>query len=124
MDYCPSVDGEDYIGVNQTLTFQEGVSRFDINITIVGDRVQEPLEQFSAILETSDGDVRLNPSTTTIEISDTLCKYTAPSDLVQSIAVVTVRRIRISGRYDCPAMYHSHFVTVDNYSVKVYHDGG
>ncbi len=71
----PCLDGDDYIGGDHTLIFSQEVSRIDLNITLVGDQVLEPVEQFIGHLESPDGDLVLNPNRTLIQLVDTGSKF-------------------------------------------------
>ncbi len=62
------------MGQDRILTFTEGDTGRDINITILGDTVVEPTEVFFGELETSDPDVRLDPATTEVQITDSAGK--------------------------------------------------
>ena len=65
--------GEDYIGIDTMLTFpnpSNSGSKSCVNITIINDMVVESNETFSAILSTSDPNVRLQNNVSVITIVD------------------------------------------------------
>ncbi len=63
------------MGQDRILTFTEGDTGRDINITILGDTIVEPTEVFFGELETADPDVRLDPATTEVQITDSAGKW-------------------------------------------------
>ena len=46
-----AVAGEDYEGVNRTLTFSEGITSLTVPVTLLNDNKAELPEEFSAILD-------------------------------------------------------------------------
>ncbi len=73
MNFAFVSDGEDYNGQDLSLTFAQGDTGRDLNITILGDTVSEPTEYFFGHLETSDADVILNLNSTRVAITDSGC---------------------------------------------------
>ena len=68
----PIVDGSDYLGVTQSLTFDDGTTSITISISIIDNDVLEDNEEFFGQLATSvdSNVVMLEPASTTIEILD------------------------------------------------------
>ena len=68
----PIVDGSDYLGVRQRLTFDDGTTSITISIPIINNDILEDDEEFLGQLTSSmdSNVVMLNPPSTTIEILD------------------------------------------------------
>jgi hypothetical protein len=61
----------DYGALSQTVTMPKGSTSFDINVTIVGDTTEEPLEAFTITLDSvSDGTIAYPQGTVTIFDND------------------------------------------------------
>ena len=65
-----STAGSDYSNISQDLTFNQNNVRFPLNIQILGDGINEPVEFFEVDLSTTDTDATLDPPNTTITIND------------------------------------------------------
>ena len=65
-----STAGSDYSSISQDLTFNQNNVRFLLNIQILGDGTNEPVEFFEVDLSTTDTDATLDPLSTTITIND------------------------------------------------------
>ncbi len=87
-NFSPGSDGEDYNGQDLSLTFTQGDTGRDLNITILGDRVSEPTEYFFGHLETSDADVILNLNSTRVAITDSGCMRNLLARLLAVLVLV------------------------------------
>ena len=68
----PIVDGSHYLGVMQSLTFDDGTTSISISISIIGNDIHEDDDEFFGQLTTSvdSNVVMLDPALTTIAILD------------------------------------------------------
>ena len=68
----PIVDGSDYLGVTQSLIFDDGTTSITISIPIINNDILEDDEEFLGQLTSSmdSNVVMLDPASTTIEILD------------------------------------------------------
>ena len=74
-------DGTDYGGVVSTITFESGVTKQFVDISIVNDAVLEGVEMFTATLTTDDSNVDISSNGTAfITIVDTDSKLPEGSD--------------------------------------------
>ncbi len=85
------------MGQDRILTFTEADTGRGISIIILGDTVLEPTEVFFAELQISDADVRLDPATAEVEITDSGGKW-------QSI--VSLASFNIARFYSCVFVNH------------------
>ena len=70
-----SVASSDYTAISsQPVTFSSAPSQTCVSIAIINDRMVEPNERFSVVLESTDAAVQLTSPTATITILDS-CKY-------------------------------------------------
>ena len=60
----------DYFSVRQGLTFSQSSSRECVNVSIVNDDELENEEEFRLILTTGEDRVNLDPSSTSIRVTD------------------------------------------------------
>ncbi len=89
MNFALVSDGEDYNGQDLSLTFTQGFTGRDLNITILGDTVPEPAEYLFGRLETSDADVILNLNSTRVAITDSGGMYNPLARLFAVLVLVT-----------------------------------
>ena len=70
-----SVASSDYTAISsQPVTFSSAPSQMCVSIAIIDDRMVEPNERFTVVLESTDPAVQLTSPTATITILDS-CKY-------------------------------------------------
>ena len=70
-----SVASSDYTAISfQPMTFSSAPSQMCVSIAIIDDRMVEPNERFTVMLESTDPTVQLTSPTATITILDS-CKY-------------------------------------------------
>ncbi len=120
--HVPCIDGDDYEGQDLILTFSEGDTGSDINITILGDTVVEPTEVFFAELQTADPDVRLDSPTTLVQITDSggKCAWQSIVSLVPSLGTRLVFNILMQFKYySFLQLYFFHSVILSTHSVRM-----
>ena len=75
--FLPLLDGTDYTGVSQSVTFQPGEVEKFISVKIVDDDVSENSESFTVTLTTDDNTInipiRTSSAGVTIEDQDRKC---------------------------------------------------
>jgi len=64
-----AIAGQDYVAVNQTLTFNPGITTLQVSVPLIGDSVGEPDEMFSLTLSNPVG-AQLGNATATATIID------------------------------------------------------
>ena len=64
------MSGVDYGSVNVSLTFTDVVSTQCINITLIMDDLEEPIETLTVALSTDDSAITLDLDTATVELLD------------------------------------------------------
>ena len=67
--FLPLLDGADYTGVSQSVTFQPGEVEKFISVKIVDDDMPEGVETFSVTLTTDDTNVNIPIKTSSAEVT-------------------------------------------------------
>ena len=65
-----SIDGGDYVGKVENITFLAGETQKTVEVMIINDSVYEGLQEFSARLTTTDGGVNIFEPIANVRITD------------------------------------------------------